>query len=121
MKLDITGKALLYAIPLFLAPFVDKLADLLLNDQWPSAPKLVGCALLGVVSASIGLRAYFDGSYERSKDVPIETMLANAETNLSHPPKISPGKLDGLENVENRPPTVLPVAAPSADTSNKTP
>ena len=64
---EINGKALLYAVPLFLAPFVDKLADLLLNDQWPSLPKLCGCALLGTVSASIGLRAFFDGSYERSK------------------------------------------------------
>ena len=64
---DISGKALLYAVPLFLAPFVDKLADLLLNDQWPSLPKLVGCSLLGAVSASIGLRAFFDGSYERRK------------------------------------------------------
>ena len=62
---DISGKALLYAIPLFLAPFVDKLADLLLNDQWPSLPKLAGCSLLGIVSASIGLRAFFDGSYQR--------------------------------------------------------
>ena len=65
---DISGKAALYAIPLFLAPFVDKLADLLLNDQWPSLPKLVGCALLGTVSASIGLRAFFDGSYQRRQE-----------------------------------------------------
>ena len=42
------AKASLYAIPLFLAPFVDKLADLLLNDQWPSPPKLVGCACLAL-------------------------------------------------------------------------
>lgn len=67
MKLDISAKALLYAIPLFLTPFVDKLGDLLLNGEWPSMPRVVGCVLLGVVSASIGLRAYFDGSYERSK------------------------------------------------------
>ena len=64
---DINGKALLYAIPLFLTPFVDKLGDSLLNDQWPSLPKLVGCTLLGVVGASIGLRAFFDGSYQRKK------------------------------------------------------
>lgn len=28
---------------------------------------LVGCILLGTVSCCIGLRAFYDGSYERSK------------------------------------------------------
>ncbi len=64
---SVAFKATLYAVPLFLAPFVDKIADLLFNDTWPTLPKLAGCALLGVVSMCIGLRAYFDGSYERSK------------------------------------------------------
>ena len=73
---DITGKALLYAIPLFLTPFVDKLVDLLLNDQWPSLPKLVGCGLLGTVAASIGLRAFYDGSYQRAKSSPETTFIA---------------------------------------------
>ena len=70
MKLlnDISGKAALYAIPLFLTPFVDKLAPVFFNDQWPSYQKLIGCALLGVVSTCIGLRAFFDGSYQRRKD-----------------------------------------------------
>ncbi len=64
---DISGKATLYAVPLFLAPFVDKLGNILLTGEWPSAPMMVGCGLLGIVSASIGLRAFFDGSYERKK------------------------------------------------------
>lgn len=64
---DINGKALLYAIPLFLTPFVDKLGNVLLNGEWPTLPAVVGCGLLGVVAASIGLRAFFDGSYQRRK------------------------------------------------------
>ena len=64
---DISWKATLYGVPLFLTPFVDKLGSLLLNGEWPSAPMMVGCGLLGIVSASIGLRAFFDGSYERNK------------------------------------------------------
>ena len=32
---DISGKAVLYAIPLFLAPFVDKLGGLLFGGDWP--------------------------------------------------------------------------------------
>ena len=69
MKLlnDISGKAALYAIPLFLTPFVDKLAPDLFNDNWPSAQSVVGCMLLGLVSTCIGLRAFFDGSVERKK------------------------------------------------------
>ena len=69
MKLlnDISGKAALYAIPLFLTPFVDKLGTLLLNGTWPTPQAVVGCTLLGVCAASIGLRAFFDGSYERRK------------------------------------------------------
>ena len=64
---DISGKALLYAAPLFLAPFVDKLAPDLFNNSWPSYQSIVGCILLGTVSMCIGLRAFFDGSYERKK------------------------------------------------------
>ena len=70
MKLlnDISFKAALYAVPLFLAPFVDKLAPDLFNDNWPSKQSVVGCVLLGTVSMCIGLRAFFDGSYQRRKD-----------------------------------------------------
>ena len=64
---DISGKALLYAVPLFLAPFVDKLGTGLFNGTWPTLPVVVGCILLGTVQTSIGLRAFFDGSYERRK------------------------------------------------------
>ncbi len=64
---DISGKAALYAIPLYLTPFIDKLGTLLLNGQWPTIQACVGCALLGTVAACIGLRAFYDGSYERRK------------------------------------------------------
>lgn len=70
MNLSITGKALLYAIPLFLAPVIEKLADILMNDQWPSVPKLVFSGILGLSAMCIGLRAYFDGSYERERAKP---------------------------------------------------
>ena len=65
---EINGKALLYAIPLFLTPFADKMGDLLLNGNWPSLPMVVGCTILGLIAASIGLRAFYDGSYQRNKD-----------------------------------------------------
>ena len=64
---DINGKALLYAIPLFLTPFVDKMGDLMYNSFWPTYPQIVISAVVGIVQASVGLRAYYDGSYERSK------------------------------------------------------
>lgn len=64
---DISGKALLYAVPLFLTPFIDKVGALLFNDQYPSVPMIIGCTLLGISSTCIGLRAFFDGSYERRK------------------------------------------------------
>lgn len=66
----IAGKAVLYAVPLFLAPCIEKLADILLNDQWPTLPRMAFCAMLGFSSMCIGLRAYFDGSYERDRAKP---------------------------------------------------
>ena len=67
MDKDIKIKALLYAIPLFLTPFADKIISILFKDQWPSPQMVVGCALLGLIASSLGLRMFFDGSYERSK------------------------------------------------------
>lgn len=67
MDRDIKYKAFLYGVPLFLTPFADKILPILFEDKWPSLPKLAGCTVLGVISCSIGLRAYFDGSYERGK------------------------------------------------------
>lgn len=64
---DISGKAALYAIPLFLTPFVDKLGALLFDGKWPTAPSVVACTMLGTIAACIGLRAFYDGSYERRK------------------------------------------------------
>ena len=66
---EIHYKATLYGIVLFLTPFSDKIVPLLFQDKWPSPQTVVGCALLGIISASVGLRAYYDGSYERSKIV----------------------------------------------------
>jgi drug/metabolite transporter (DMT)-like permease len=67
MDQDIKLKAVLYAIPLFLTPFADKIISILFTDKWPSIPMVVGCTLLGIIASSLGLRMYFDGSYERSK------------------------------------------------------
>ena len=64
---DISGKALLYAVPLFLTPFADKVGSILFQDQWPSWPMIWGCVLLGLIQMCIGLRAFYDGSYERKK------------------------------------------------------
>lgn len=63
----INGKALLYAIPLFLTPFAEKLGNLMWDSYWPTLPQLVICSIVGTISASVGLRAFYDGSYERSK------------------------------------------------------
>jgi hypothetical protein len=54
-------------VPLFLAPCIEKLADILMNDSWPSPQKVVFSGILGLSSMCIGLRAYFDGSYERDR------------------------------------------------------
>ena len=64
---DITAKAFLYAAPLFLTPFIDKLGNTLFGGDWPTLPALAGCTLLGTVSMCIGVRAYYDGSYQRRK------------------------------------------------------
>jgi hypothetical protein len=79
---DISGKALLYAIPLFLTPFVDKCGDILLKGNWPSLPMIVLSAILGIIAAAIGLRAFFDGSYERKK--------ADSDDGTAFPPKQTP-------------------------------
>ncbi len=74
MKLfnEIQWKALLYGVPIFLAPFVDKLGDILFNSAWPSPQQIVGCCLLGTIQASIGLKAFYDGSYQKAKDEKLE-------------------------------------------------
>jgi len=69
-RFSICGKALLYAVPLFLAPCIEKLADSLLNGFWPSPQQCVFSAMLGLSSMCFGLRAYFDGSYERERAKP---------------------------------------------------
>ena len=88
---DISGKAFLYAVPLFLAPFVDKVGAILFNGQWPSIPMLVGCSLVGTASTCIGLRAFFDGSYERRKsgsdvnDLPVSSPKPPLDTPPTQP------------------------------------
>jgi hypothetical protein len=67
MKRGIFGKASLYAVPLFLAPFLDKMADFLLRGEWPTIQMAVYCTIAGIISMCIGLRAFFDGSAERAK------------------------------------------------------
>ena len=65
---DIHYKAAFYGVALFFTPFADKIVPILFQDKWPSAPMTVGCSLLGIIAMSIGLRAYYDGSYERAKN-----------------------------------------------------
>jgi hypothetical protein len=79
---DISGKALLYAIPLFLTPFVDKLNTMLFEGKWPSIQAVIACTLLGICAAAIGLRAFFDGSYERKK--------ADSDNGTAFPSKTPP-------------------------------
>ncbi len=67
MKIGIMLKGMLYAIPLFLAPCIEKLADVMQDGQWPTPQRLTFCGMLGLSAACIGLRAYFDGSAERAK------------------------------------------------------
>lgn len=65
---DIHCKAAFYGVALFLSPFADKIVPILYQDKWPSLPMTAGCVLVGIIACSIGLRAYYDGSYERSKN-----------------------------------------------------
>lgn len=58
-------RAMLYVVPLFLAPFVEKLLEKLMGNEWPTPQQLVGCTLMGIVASCIGLRAFYDGSSER--------------------------------------------------------
>lgn len=62
-------RALLYALVLFLTPFADKVVPLLYNNQWPTAQVIVACAIVGLIAALIGVRAYFDGSAERARQL----------------------------------------------------
>jgi hypothetical protein len=100
MDTDIKLKAVLYAIPLFLTPFADKIISILFQDKWPSLQMVLGCALLGIIASSLGLRMYFDGSYERSKG------LDNSGPN-------GPGPNGASSNGNGTPPVVVPPAVVS--------
>ena len=67
MSRDIVLKSGLYGFALFMTPFADKVIPILFADKWPSPQMTLGCAILGSIAASIGLKAYFDGSYERGR------------------------------------------------------
>jgi hypothetical protein len=92
MDSDIKFKAILYAIPLFLTPFADKIISVLFTDKWPSLQMVAGCTILGIIASSLGLRMYFDGSYERSKN-------GNGKNGVT-PPTVPP-------------PTVPPITPPT--------
>ena len=77
---DVNAKALCYAVPLFLTPFVDKLGAMLMDNEWPSCQQILYCTLLGLIAMFIGLRAYFDGSYQRSKEENTTTQTTNQTT-----------------------------------------
>lgn len=79
---SVNGKALLYAIPIFLTPFGDKIVPILFEDQWPSLQKSVGCSILGLIAATIAVRAYYDGSAERRRIKNEETNMKNKTTLL---------------------------------------
>lgn len=81
MDSDIKYKAALYGIALFLTPFSDKILPILFQDKWPSIPMMAGCSLLGTIACAIGLRAYFDGSYEKAKvaNAAAQAVIAQAE------------------------------------------
>ena len=67
MKKGTYGKAALYAIPLFLSPFADKIGPILTGDKWPSSQMVAFCTLIGTIATCIVILAYFDGSAERDK------------------------------------------------------
>jgi hypothetical protein len=62
-----TLRGLLYVIVLFLTPFGDKILPVLWANQWPTPQALIATSVMGIIAASIGLRAFLDGSLERSK------------------------------------------------------
>lgn len=69
MSAGIWAKAACYMGPLFIAPFLDKCGEYLLNGQWPSGQLIVYCTGYGFLQMLIGGRAFFDGSSERDKQV----------------------------------------------------
>ena len=79
MNAPVILRATLYAVPLFLSPFADKLVDVLFKDEWPSPQKVVGCSIIGFIGMAIGLRAYFDGSAERLKQADSQPSTPNSQ------------------------------------------
>jgi hypothetical protein len=68
MKTYTGFRAALYGLPLFLAPFIDEIVPILREDQWPTPMKCVASGIVGAAALCVGLRAYYDGSYQRAKD-----------------------------------------------------
>jgi hypothetical protein len=61
-------KALLWAGAAFLGPFIEKVAEKLTHDTWPSPPLLLLACLTGGLQVFIVLRSYYDGSAQRHED-----------------------------------------------------
>ncbi len=88
MNYGITAKAAMYAIPLFLTPFADGLKDLLTRGEWPTMPLVTYCAFLGTIQMCVGLRAFYDGSAERSKqDIKASDLEPETKVNIAESPK----------------------------------
>ena len=62
-----TLRALLYTSAAFLLPWTEKVVPILMDNKWPTPQSCIGVGILGLVAAIITLRAYVDGSAERSK------------------------------------------------------
>jgi hypothetical protein len=65
---SVTLRGFLYGVAFFLAPFADKMGNVLQADKWPSLQMVAYCSLIGTVQMVIGLRAFLDGSAERSRN-----------------------------------------------------
>lgn len=63
-----TIRCILYALILFLTPFAEKIGPVLQENLWPTPQSLVLCSLTGLVAALVGVRAYIDSSFARSRN-----------------------------------------------------
>lgn len=65
--MNVHSKGMMYVMGVFLVPFSEKIVPVLMENQWPTAQSCVGCAILGLASAVLTMRSFYDGSYERSR------------------------------------------------------
>lgn len=64
-----TLRGWLYAGAAFLVPWTEKIVPVLMDNQWPTPQSCVAACILGLASAIITIRAFVDGSVERSKQI----------------------------------------------------